>query len=196
MVPRWALTRRLYSLIPAKMKLHHHLKIKHEMRMDLLMWREFLSHPSVFSRPFTDFSKSISATELNLYTDLSRNFKLGCEGIFYDKWFIIAWDEFTARVKPSIQYLELFAVAVVVKLWARYISNHRVILFCANQVAVAMINSASSSCKNCMVLSRIIALESLIHNVKISAKFIRSLDNGKADALSRMNLTLFRKLAP
>ena len=39
------------------------------------------------------------------------------------------------------------------------------LFFCDNQSMVAMINTTSLSCKNCMVLIRIIVLHCLIHNV-------------------------------
>ena len=158
------------------------------------MWHQFLMHPSVFSRPFTDFATAQDATILDLYRDSSRNFNLGCGGVFNNKWFFIGWDEFTKYVKPSIEYLKLFAVAVAVKLWARLLKNQRVVLFCDNQVA--MMNSSSSTCKNCMVLVRFIVLESLINNVKISARFVCSQDNCRADALSRRKFKLFKSLSP
>ena len=47
-----------------------------------------------------------------------------------------------------------------------------------------------------MVLIRIIVLECLIHNVKVTAEWVATGDNGKADALSRMDLKRFRDLGP
>ena len=47
-----------------------------------------------------------------------------------------------------------------------------------------MVNNSTSSCKNCMVLLRHIILESLVQNVRVYAKFVKSVENGKADALS------------
>ena len=147
-VPGRAFTRPLYSFIPANLKPHHHLKIKPQMKMDLMMWRKFLAHPAVFCRPFADFNLNTNTAEdLDLYTDSSRNFSLGCSGIFEDEWFFIGWDEYTVLVKPSIEYLELFAVAVAVKLWAGKLKNRRVFLFCDNQAVCSMINTASSTCQ-------------------------------------------------
>ena len=195
-VPGRAFTRRIYSYIPSKLRPHHHVRISGEMRMDFSMWRQFLAHPSVFSRPFADFGEAKNATDLNLFTDALRNFSLGCGGLFNQRWFFIGWDLFTKLKNPSIEYLELYTVAIAVKLWARFIKNRKIYLFCDNESAVAMINSASSTCHNCMVLIRIITLEGLIHNVKIMAKHVRTELNGKADAISRRKFALFRKLVP
>ena len=160
------------------------------------MWEQFLKHPTVFCRPFTDFSTSYSASKIDLYTDSSRNFTLGCRGYFQERWFFIGWDHFVATIQPSIEYLELFAVTVAVCLWSKLLRNRRIYLFCNNQSAVHMINSSSSSCKNCMVLIRIITLQGLINNVKILAKYVHSKDNQRADALSRWKLQLFKHLTP
>ena len=98
------------------------------------------------------------------------------------------------RADPSIEYLELFAVTVGVKLWIHRFANKEIFLFCDNMSVVHMLNRSSSKCKNCMVLIRIITLHSLIFNVKIRAKHVLTGDNGIADALSRLNLDRFHKL--
>ena len=57
-----------------------------------------------------------------------------------------------------------------------------------------MINNASSRCKNCMVLIRMIVLEGLVCNTRIFARYVSSKDNGKADALSRFQWKRFHNL--
>ena len=47
-----------------------------------------------------------------------------------------------------------------------------------------------------MVLIRYIVLECLIHNVKLTAEWVSTGDNGKADALSRLEFDRFRRLGP
>ena len=97
--------------------------------------------------------------------------------------------------QPSIEYLELFGVAVAVVLWIRRFRNQRIILFCDNTAMTHMINNSSSTCKQCMVLIRYIVLESLRCNVRIKARYVSSKDNGKADALSRLDLNRFWSLS-
>ena len=55
-----------------------------------------------------------------------------------------------------------------------------------------MINGSAATCKNCMVLIRLITLHSLIHNVHVFAKHVSTHKNLLADALSRLNLSKFR----
>ena len=69
-------------------------------------------------------------------------------------------------------------------------------LHCDNESVCKMINKSSSSCKNCMVLIRLIVLECLIWNVDLSAEWVATGDNGKADAISRLEFDRFRTLGP
>ena len=172
-VPGRAFTKRLYSGISSKLKPHHHVSISAEMRMDFRVWSQFLAHPTVFCRPFSDFSVDCNATDINLYTDSSRNFLLGCGGVCHQQWFFTGWDvQFMKAAQPSIEYLELYAVTVGVLLWIKRFKNRKILLFCDNQAVVAMINNKSSSCRNCMVLIRVIILEGLKWNVLIKARFL------------------------
>ena len=47
-----------------------------------------------------------------------------------------------------------------------------------------------------MTLIRLIVLECMIHNVKISVKYVKSEHNGKADAISRGQWNRFKSLGP
>ena len=96
--------------------------------------------------------------------------------------------------KPSIEYLELFAVAVAVKLWIRRFKNKKIYLFCDNLSVVHMLNNSLSSCKNCMVLIRFITLEGLIQNVRVLAKHVKTQDNRIADSLKRLQFRKFQSL--
>ena len=68
-------------------------------------------------------------------------------------------------------------------------------LFTDNDSVKNLINNSSSKCKNCMVLLRLITMEGLLKNVRIFAKHVGTKDNGKPDALSRLDFTRFRDLA-
>ena len=124
--------------------------------------------------------------------DSSKNYRLGCGGVCGKNWFALQWDPFFFQLyNPSINYLELYAVTVGVLLWMKNYKNKRVVLFCDNMSVVYMINSTSSSCKNCMILIRIIVLFSLIYNVRVYAKHVRGVKNKLADWLSRAKFNKF-----
>ena len=104
-------------------------------------------------------------------------------------------DEFLDEMDPSIEYLELYALTVGVKLWLKFFRNSRLVLFCDNQSVVHMVNNQSSKCKNCIILIRIIVLESLIQNSRVFVWHVKGLDNKFLDYLSRGKLQKFHNLA-
>ena len=196
-VPGTAFLRRLYVTTSGSKKLraHHHVKITEENRLDLLVWKEFLDSPEGFYRPFME-AVSINAVEIDMFSDASGNYSLGFGAYCGPEWTFGQWDyDFCESVKPSIEYLELFAVTVAVLNWIKLFKNHRIVLFCDNESVVHMINNLSSNCRNCMVLIRIIVAESIIRNVRVFAKHVGTKANGKADALSRLDWKRFWSLA-
>ena len=117
-IPARAFTRRLYMMTMNKyhgMKAHHHVRLSDDVRMDLMIWQMFLKNPLAYARPFADFSNEWTAEDLDLFTDSSANPEFGCGGHCGSEWFNIKWDStFIIENKPSINYLELFAVTVAV----------------------------------------------------------------------------------
>ena len=177
------------------LKPFHHVKVSQENKADLLVWKSFLQNPQVFCRPFMDVIQ-ISSTDIGMFSDASRNFELGYGAVCGEEWIYGQWDKnFMNEAEPSIEYLELFAVAVAVLKWIKWFKNKCIYLHCDNESVVYMINKMSSSCKNCMVLLRLIVLEGLLQNVQISAVHVKSEDNGQADALSRLDIQRFFRLS-
>ena len=198
-VPGRAFTRRLYSLMSgnnSKLKPHHHVRVKKENKLDLQIWKQFLTSPQVFSRAFSEFTDE-DIQEVELYSDASGNFHLGYGAWCYGNWLQSRWDvQFMRRFRPSIEFLELYAVTVGVMAWIHQFENRRIYLFCDNESVCNMLNNSSSSCEYCMILIRIVVLKSLCHNVRIFAKHVKTDDNGISDALSRFQMSRFKKLAP
>ena len=97
--------------------------------------------------------------------------------------------------KLSIKYLELYAVTMGVLLWIKKFKNSSVMLYCDNDSVCRMINSSSTSCKNSMVLIRLLVLECMKQNVNLTAEWLSTKDNGKADAISRLEFKRFRRIA-
>ena len=196
-VPGRAFLRRLYVFSNRELNLkpHHHVKITEEHRLDLLVWKSFLATPDSLYRPFME-AVSLDATEIDMCSDASGNFKLGFGSYCGPEWTYAQLDyAFCDKAKPSIEYLELFAVLVAVLNWIKLFSNRRIVLFCDNESVVHMINNLSSNCKNCMVLIRLMTAECLFRNVRVFTKHVRTHDNGTADALSRLDLSRFWNLA-
>ena len=194
-VPGRPFTRRLYYACKNLQKPYHHTNLTGELKKDLRMWLDFLNHPTVYCRPFLDFDNAIRADQIDMYTDASRNFDLGAGDVCQKSWYYLRWNrEFMEEKQPSIEYLELYAVAVAVLNWIHRFSNRQVILFCDNISVVYMINRCTSTCKNCLKLIRLIVFEGLIHNVRIFANYVSTKQNAVADALSRSNLRKFYRI--
>ena len=192
-IPGRAFTRRLYAHTSnTNLKPHHHIRISSEMRGDLTMWVTFLQHPTVYCRPFLDFSRLLIADEIDMFSDASG--KIGLGAICGSSWLHQEWpQEFIRDIKPSIEYLELYGVVAGVLNWIHRFRNKRVVLFCDNKSVVDMINMTSTSCKNCMVLIRILVLKGMIENVRIFARHIEGKNNVLSDHLSRNRIYSFHK---
>ena len=193
-VPGRAFLTRLYSMAPAKLLPHHHVRISKENRLDLEVWNKFLTNPEVYCRPFVDY-QPYSAVDIDMYSDASRSFEKGFGAYCGPHWCFGKWDTtFMERFAPSIQLLELFGVAVAVTNWLKLFKNKRIYLFCDNQSVVQMINKSSARCKNCMVLIRFITYQSLLNNTRVFAKYVPTLKNDKGDALSRLQFSRFWRI--
>ena len=198
-VPGRAFVRRLYSLYSTSIGIpllqYHHVRITEDVRMDLRIWKTFLSQPEVFSRPFMD-CKVKSAMDIGMYSDASGSVGKGAGAYCGKHWTVCQWDKtWSEQAKPSIEYLELYAVTISVLLWIQKFSNSAVKLHCDNKTVCRMINNSSTSCKNCMVLVRIIVLHCLKCNVRLTAEWLSTKDNGMADAISRLQFRRVRRLA-
>ena len=173
---------------------HHHIKIKEEVRLNLQVWKIFLAHPTIFCRPFVDATE-VEADVIQMFSDASG--KIGLGAICEKSWTFGQWPEaFLKKYEPSIEYLELYALLVGILNWLHRFRNRRIRLYCDNMAVVHMVNNNSSKCKNCMILIRLLVLESLKQNTRVFAKYIKTKENGPSDALSRMQITRFKKLCP
>ena len=86
---------------------HHHVKVNSEMRLDLLVWKLFLSKPTAFARLLFDFAHAIEASQITFVTDTSGNPKLGMGSICNKLWMYQQWDEqIHKQLNPSIEVLE------------------------------------------------------------------------------------------
>ena len=99
-IPGRAFTRRLYTYTANdKLKPHHHIRVNAEMRADLTMWLT-LRHPSVFCRPFLDFSRYLVADEIDMFSDASG--KIGMGALCGDEWMYQKWSPKSGSLVLSI----------------------------------------------------------------------------------------------
>ena len=209
-VPGRTFTRCMYDKIKTKgnnglpLKQYHHVNLGVDVLRDCAIWKTFLdgvdSMPMQMCRPFMDLSTTCSSIELDFYTDASLNRKLGYGGVFDKKFWIIGkWGEkFVVDEKPSIEFLELYALVAAVLTWGKHdkLTNTRVEIFCDNQAVQHMVNNLTSKCPNCMKLIRLLTIDNMKNNRRIGVKYVKSSENVLADALSRFEFKRFWKHAP
>ena len=137
-VPRRAFTRRLYAYTasPGKKLLpHHHIRVNNEMRRDMMTWKQFLLKPQAYCCLFIDFSKTLVATEIGMFSDASRSDALGFGVICNSSWMYRMWrwdPELMEKYKPSIASLELYAVTAGILSGIQRFQNQQIILFCSS----------------------------------------------------------------
>ena len=182
-----------------KWKQHHHIKIDKEFKLDSEVWLQFLlgDLQTVSCRPMVDLTKVDNSVEVGFYSDASASAKLGFGAIFGNRWIKGKWgQQFIADNHPSIEYLELFALTAGILTWQNELRDKRFCIHCDNTAVVQMINNLTSSCGNCMILIRLITLNGIKHNRRLTARYIASEANELSDALSRNQMEHFRKVGP
>lgn len=193
-VPGRAFTRRFYYRMKG-LRQHHHLRVDQTLKDDLPVWMRFLKLPRSLCRPFVDFNQTLRADELDFYSDASKSTERSAFGVVYqDSW---AYGQFPLDIhqleQANIQTLEMFAVTAGILLFANRLRGRRVIIFCDNQAVVHMINKGSSGCPTCMHFIRVITLESMDKQTRFFARYVPTLENVRADALSRLDFPRFWK---
>ena len=179
-----------------KLKQHHHIWVDQELRLDCQAWIEFLYNMEALAKLSIDFSvDTLCADEIQFFTDAAKSDRLGLGCVFGPHWVSKLWNGFVKRCNLSIEYLELFALTVGINLWGHYFANKRVIVFCDNMSVVHMVNSSSAKCKNCMVLIRLIVINSLHYNFRVFVKHVSGINNTRADLLSRNKISTFKSIS-
>ena len=170
-----------------QLKDFHHVAVDAEFKADCAVWLSFLNNVQAVARPWVGLSLKVQAKGIHFYTDasLNENYGIGC--IFQRKfWMFAKWEKnFIKHKKPSIEYAELLGLCVGVLTWQYRIQNTRVVLYTDNETVMNMVNNNLASCKNCMVLLRILTLNNLKFNRRTFAKHVAGKKNFLSDALSR-----------
>ena len=206
-VPGRPFTRRMYDHIKLKnakgqpLQNYHHVNLNKNFRSDCEVWIQFLNiavvDKTLLCRPFMDMNVFTSSDQINFSSDASASPDLGMGAIFESRWIVAAWGkEFIKSQKPSIEFLELYALVAGIITWSQRLSNCRIIVKCDNQAVVQMINKLTSTCPQCMKLIRLLTLDGILRNRRVFVQYIRSRDNILPDALLRFHMDRFWKFAP
>ena len=86
----------------------------------------------------------------------------------------------------KIHHLELIALVVVLKTWAKQLAGNRFVVLRDNQAVVEVVNSGNSKDKILQTWLRELIFIAATSQFEIYAKYIASLDNKIPDVLSRI----------
>ncbi|XP_060077427.1 uncharacterized protein LOC132556980 [Ylistrum balloti] len=181
----------LISLSTSARELHFHVKLNAECRSDLNMWALFLRNWNGASFFLDDHVTS--AADLHLFTD-ATNVAFG--GIYKNQWFQGVFPAELQRSEPSMALFELYPIVMACVLWGHQWCKKRVLFHCDNMATVDIITKGRSKVKSIMRLVRTLTFHSAMYNFIVHARHIPGSDNNIADAISRSQMSRFRKLAP
>lgn len=185
----------LLSVAHSVSELHYHVHLTASCREDLRMWQLFLQQWNGVCL-FHDVHVT-AAPDLQLYTDAAST--LGYGGYFRGHWFSEVWPLDLPKCKDvelSMAYRELYPIVVAAMLWGEQWSNRRILFFCDNSATVTIIKKGRSPVSSIMNLMRHLTWLAAKHNFYVTAEHVPGTHNVLADALSRLQVTKFLKLAP
>lgn len=194
-LPGRAFLSHMIELSKTVKSLDHFIYLNKTFHADLAIWLTFLHLWN--GRSFFLEEHFSSSPDLQLYTDAAG--AIGYGGYFKGHWFRGDWSPdqlLNPKMGISIAYQELFPIVLAVLSWGDSWQGKRILFHCDNEATVAIINSGKSKSIPIANLLRKIVLKSALGNFLVRATHIRGIDNGIADALSRKQMTRFRRLAP
>ena len=112
-------------------------------------------------------------------------------------WALDTWDlVFMHSSTLSIDFLEMFAVFVVVWIWSPQFAYKHVVVHSDNQPTVAVVNRKTSKSNSMLVLQRFLTLHCMLNNITLTASFLPGSANQVTDALSHLQFSRFCQLMP
>ena len=184
-------SRRIYDMF-AGMKQHWHVSITTELCKDLQMWVRFIQEYGSWTQILLPETPVI-----HLFTDAATTASLGWGAWWGTAWAWDAWDpEFMQSSTMAINFLELYAVVVVVWIWLPQFANKHVVIHSDNQPTVAVVNSKTSKSSSMLVLLRFLTLHYMLNNITITSNFLPGSASQIADALSHLQFSRFHQLMP
>jgi hypothetical protein len=92
--------------------------------------------------------------------------------------------------------LELYPIVIALEFWGSELMNKRLVIHTDNMALVAVLQKQTSKDALAMCLVRRLVLACLPMNILLHVLHVPGVDNGPADALSRLQVDKFRTLCP
>lgn len=182
--------RRMINLLSCFRNRDHPIRLNSEFHLDLEWWNHFLESWNGVSFWLYPGLEPVASIEMT--SDAAG--ALGYGAFFNKQWFNGIWID--CQRPLSIAYKELFPVVVGAHLWGSQWHRQHVIFRSDNESVVAMLNSRSSKVPCLMHLLRSLLMAAAKFNFTFAAAHVPGVQNPVADALSRFQWQVFRRLAP
>ena len=174
----------------------HHRCINKQTYLDLQMFHSFLAsnvHLSIKSVPFLS-CLAIDNDHIELLADATGAPDKGFGCAFWDQWVHGIWQHtnlFTPTFKPNIALLELYAITVMLEIWANQLAGKTITLHSDNLATVCILNKKKANIPTAMSLLRHLTITCLQFQIMVKAKHIPGVNNVKADLISRGRICKF-----
>ena len=134
---------------------------------------------------------SSGGTSGHIFTDASD---IGYGAYWAGHWLSGSWSP--CQRQHDIQWRELYAITVAATAWGARWARKRLFIHCDNQAVVHVWPAGTTKHRSLMSLVRALFYVAASHNFTVLLQHISGVDNGTADALSRLQFHRFRSLAP
>ena len=133
-----------------------------------------------------------SSDKLHLFTDAAGS--LGFRAIFENHWCYGKWR--VDWLHKNLAFLEFYPIVLSLHLWGHLTRNRCILFFTDNEALVYIINKQSCRDKSLMSFVRKLVSVCLKYNIVFKAKHVPGVHNKLADSLSRLQIHIFKQLAP
>lgn len=184
----------LLSVAHAVPNLKDRVYLSAECVLDFNMWEQLLHQWNGVTMFLKD---SIDSPDFHLFTDAAGS--IGHGGYFQGRWFSALWPTDLWKIAGSdmsIALLELFPIVAAALMWGQEWSQRSICFHCDNIATVNIINKGRSKSPIIMRFMRKLIMHAVYCNFFVSAVHVPGKYNSISDALSRLQIARFRKLAP
>lgn len=189
-VPGHCFLRRLYDLTKSVSYPMHRITLTKESRKDIKAWQIFAENFN--GRQLLLNKRWLTSESLHFYTDAAGS--IGFGAVFKSHWFCGPWPE---NLMPhNITWKELFPIVLALEIGCPQLKNQCISLHSDNYAVVYILNKQTSKDQSIMHLVRRIVLCCMQHNLLVKSTHIPGIFNILPDALARLQIEKFRRLAP
>ena len=186
-------SRRIINLVKGFPTKYDRIRLSNEFFADIRWWTSFMAI-------FNGTGKIIShqSVDLSFYTDASGSgfggYISGSDYCFgsWDNRFVGGCSHVEScphfdSVLESISQKELWPILVMCKRFGKMFAGKHVCVFTDNQAVQVMVNTGRSRETHTMSMLRELFWVCFINNISLTSRYVKGLDNVKADFLSRLS---------